>query len=384
MIYVKRNNVSQTPVFERRQYYKRRTEESFTPLNIYFWIHGIGFTKRFRCTWNNVFVIFISLIFASCFDINKLYYEYILHRNTPIHSLSMAFNSFVKSLEFLQRFLLYAKRRKLNSVIQRISTMYEFMVNKNSFKFKTKLSFILLFHDICIIIIQLKFSSMVKAPDLFGYLGDNYYYGDIPAPHSTRMFYLAHFLLKWADCTSCISFYFCAVCFALKKIFQGLKKKLCSEEIKKTDNLFYIYKETTDLISEVNIALHDILVVTLTSFFINIFQVTTSMLLTSGHLKSIQILLLIPLLIKTVLFILVCFSSSSVSYAASEVKDTVLSLHFNASHFYNIRFILKVNEKFIGFSLLDDIFLDKKFVLITFGTVFSYGIMVATWATAKN
>lgn len=379
MVLMKQNGISNEPLTYVRKHIVKRVKANFIILDIYLWIHGIGFTKPFRCLQKNIMVTSLSVLLALLFDGNTFYVLYVNFQSYRISRNSIfIFNFIFNVLEYVQRLLLYKKRRKLNSVVHRISVVYNLATKKNNMTFKTQLCLILLIYDIITIARILKSFSVVRPPQIFGYIGDNYYYGEIPAPHSTRVYYLSEFLRNWGNPNSCISFYFCAICFALKQTLVELKKKVRETMSMQTDYLFHIYNNVADLVSEANDLFHTVLIVTFAMYFLHTF-VQINSLLFEGLNAVNEIITLMPLLANSVLFIMICKFSSVVSQAGSDVKGAAHSSPLYATNFNNIRFIMKANENFIGFSILDGIDLNRGFILTAFGTILSYGVMVATY-----
>lgn len=100
----------------------RRFHEDLELLNIYFWIHGVGFTTMHKCNGIKMFVsIMLSILFDGC-SLLTIYNFLQLYR-ASIMSLKEAISISVLLLVcILQRFVVYACRRNFPAVVQKLSS----------------------------------------------------------------------------------------------------------------------------------------------------------------------------------------------------------------------------------------------------------------------
>lgn len=72
-----------------------------------------------------------------------------------------------------------------------------------------------------------------------------------------------------------------------------------------------------------------------------------------------------------------CLFSSSVTNAAVGLEDVMLSQSVGRNR--EIQFLLKVKGRFLGFTLLDSLVIDKSLILSATGSLLTYCLMVATF-----
>lgn len=72
-----------------------------------------------------------------------------------------------------------------------------------------------------------------------------------------------------------------------------------------------------------------------------------------------------------------CLFSSSVTNAAVGLEDMMLSQSIGQNR--ELQFLLKVKGRFVGFTLLDSLVINKNLILSATGSLLTYGLMVATF-----
>lgn len=74
-----------------------------------------------------------------------------------------------------------------------------------------------------------------------------------------------------------------------------------------------------------------------------------------------------------------CVLAESVAKSDIGVTKAIANLPFNVTDNTNLTFKLKMQQKYVGFCLLDTFMIKKRLFVPSFGAIISYGIIIATF-----
>lgn len=118
-------------------------------INIYLWIHGIGFGGNFKRNFKNSEILLLSFLLVSIFE-SAIMCEIwnllkpLLFENRQRH---LIFLLILLVVEWLLRFLLLLRRKALMLITQKVFNKYLNTTKQKSLKFKLVLIFALLSND---------------------------------------------------------------------------------------------------------------------------------------------------------------------------------------------------------------------------------------------
>lgn len=357
-------------------------QQNFFPINMYLWIHFIGFSGGLRCKRKEVISTMVSFLFAV---INEGLYLHALFSTLKSITLSSTINktevimTIMLLLEICVRILFYHKRKYFNILTRRIGKIYVKVAKGDIINFKFKLSLILLISDFyLIILLTLKFIEMDpkhRAKDI----GDDFYFGLLSNPHSSRIFCLTMFIMNWNSMFGIIPVYFSCYCFILTDILVKVKRNISNRMCYEFDSFTLIYNEITNLISLVNKTFHVLLTISFCELLLWIFY-EFYLLIFTKIFSQVGIIYRFMFLISCMLrFAIACICASGVTKAAEELKNILYKLPQNVPLCKSFPFLLSVHDKFVGFKLLDTFTIGKSLILSSAGSLVTYGIMIATF-----
>lgn len=375
-----KNHIHQTAA--QRLVVYNNIERSFSPFNIYLWIHLIGYTEKFRYPMCEMFmkVTAISIILTIILEGLQLYVIIgkFLYRNT--YSKTFYMRNIFLMCEMILRFLVIVKRRQFPILIRRLAKTYSIIVStNNTLNFKFNLWLILLLDDFMVIAITLLGFAKIT-PHLLGYLGDNYYFFFIPPPYSTPVFYMHSFISNMTCLSSTIPIYFCCICYVLKNILLEFKNLIQQQRLD-VAYLSGIHNKILKTISSVKKMFHSILSLTLAISLTWIFYESYILIfikISSGYEKAYRSLYLIFYCIK---FISMCVFAASITETATDIKQLISKYPLDTCPWKNIHWILSVDERFYLFVLFDKIVVDKSLILSAAAALLTYGVIFTTFYT---
>lgn len=185
---------------------------------------------------------------------------------------------------------------------------------------------------------------------------------------------------KWGSLTLFIPIYFYCFCFVLKQRINGFKKKVEKERNVDLNSLREICTEISNLTSDINKALHDILLTAFVILLGSVFYHTYSILIEKSMTEYMLLYRISNLVIYFVRFAAICSFASSTSEAGSELKKSIYDFDVkNGDRWKFFRLFIRINEKFVEFKLLDSLVIDKNLILAAMGSLVTYGIIIATF-----
>lgn len=194
---------------------------------------------------------------------------------------------------------------------------------------------------------------------------------------STPIYYITKFLSFWSSTLLFIPINFGSLCFSLKYILLKSTKELIRKKNMPYQYLFETYDEISKLISHVNRKMQSFLLSIFTILLLNIFYSAYNVVFTECESVSSLIYYWITIISYYIMFVLMCLFSSSVTNAAVGLEDMMLSQSIGQNR--ELQFLLKVKGRFVGFTLLDSLVINKNLILSATGSLLTYGLMVATF-----
>lgn len=135
------------------------TSDIIRVINIYLWIHGIGFAGNFKRNFKNSVNLLLSFFLFFIFDSTTMYQ--ILKLLTPLlfenrqSQRKLIFLLILLVMEWILRFLLLIKRKVLMLITQRVFDKYLKITTQKTLKFKLVLIFVFLSNDVFTILLNL-------------------------------------------------------------------------------------------------------------------------------------------------------------------------------------------------------------------------------------
>lgn len=371
-VFNKRNKFSRTRVIETKMNgFTTDLEKSLSLVNVYFWIHLIGFDRRFQWKLKYKMKIIISFALLGMVETHNLYRVYIQFQSIYTFEGQKQNNKLLMIVsqmsEIILRIILYLKRNKLFAVNRQLVSLSKKINAGQILNLKFNL-LILFFANDFLIIMPLVMGRITK---------------QIRQSNFNAKKFISAFAFNWIMVTPIFPIIFCSYCIFLIQIGKTLKKELCSKTNVNISHFFYVYDEIISLITELNEIFQNTLFITLSAMLWWIFY--DSYLLTFPTPKSFIASLDLICYTSTIFirFILVCYTSALVTKSIYEVKDLLFSYPNNETHM-----MLKIQNKFVGFTLLDSIVIGKNLILVSISTLVTYGILIATcttnWTSNKN
>lgn len=357
---------------------KKSIREITLIFNIYLCFHGFTRIRKSLISSKKVFLLAFSAMFMIIIEINRLYsllsrFEYILgSKNAKRDAIVI---TIIMVLEYLLQAIFFFKRKELKQLTQCMANVYPAVASNRIFRFKRNVILALLANDIYTILMVFVFISAFSFPQ-----NNNEVYGFLQPPLSRPVFYISLVMDVWAKPTPFIIIYFCCFCFAFKKIILGLKEKFSKMDFMKFDNMDQAYNDILTLNSKFNKIFHNMLLVVFVILSGRLFCSTYYLVFIKPFMTSHIIYALLNIFNYFSRLILICTFASSVSKAASEFRNFMHDIPVKERESWKyLRLIIKMNENFVGFKLLDSVILDKSLIVVTTGSLITYGIMIATF-----
>ena len=346
-------------------------------LKLYFFMHGLSLNiiKR-KCT----FPLVVLIILAVFYEIASWFYCYLLitsHASREPRSVTKTvFYLLLFLTDLIQRFCLFQKDQNIINLLKKAVKIQNQSFRNNS----TNLKCLLLNLIILIFIIDaLKLISFFLVAHEISLqktlLTDKKFFKD-DAYKSVASLYISAFCLNWKDTSSCFTVYFMSICFLIKNILRKIKEcaiKFNENNINASISLFnnvvQITKEFNDIFQ---ILFLSTFAATLGSIFYSVFSMIENGSI--GHLLFKIINLLLPFSS----FMIICLSTSSLLTFGKSTRSVLQKLR-NVSKRNRKKYISRIDDYTVGFTIFDSITIDKSFILSSFGVVLTYGVMIATF-----
>lgn len=362
---------------------KRKTMEIFynenfiNILKFYFLIHGINFNANNK---NYSSTKLVSIILAIFYEINAWIYFYF---TVTIHDLTQSKDItklmcyiFFFLIDLRQRFYMFKKNKTFIKLLTKIIEIQSVNSVINARNIKSSL----LIFIICVEVIKLltycvfAYLSISEESDL-----------NIKKLFNTNsnsfltFICINIFFLHWKNTYPCVTIQFNRTCFLIKSLLHGIEGSAFhfDEDINKCISLF---NHTLAITKELNDFFQTIFI---TSFIITLGLVFQSAFNLIGCNDILYIILeTLYLILPLLCFIIICLSSSSLSSSVKNTKNLLLKLR-NLPRKDKRKHVPKIMEDFDGFTIFDSITIDKSFILSSFGTLLTYGVMIATFNQVK-
>lgn len=180
-----------------------------------------------------------------------------------------------------------------------------------------------------------------------------------------------------------INFYF--ICLLIVKSLKNMELKLQQESTEISEEILLMYSCLTDTIFKVNEYLHTPLLISTVQNLLNSFYTIYITIFDVNTHNDTAPQSVIVLFFSFLTFNLICVSASNVSNAYENMRNKLHELLRKNKKYENMSLILKLcEEDKIEFLLMSSISINKSLVLKAFGTMITYGIMVATLGKATN
>lgn len=374
---VAQNNVNFAK--DKKQKIANDVVDNFSPFNIYLWLHFVGFTTKVELSRRSLKILFISIIFSILNEgftviiiVSKLLQlkEMALNRKIMIELFSEIGELYV-------RILVIIKRRQLISLVEEVAEIYADEEKNNRIKFKAILIAILLLSE-CYYFIRAVLNFSDVDFHLYPYLGDTFYFEFIKYRYSSTLFYICNHLHHVNMLTPFVIQYFCCICYVLKQTSVNFKQKLIVSQNIDVSSLSQ-YNRIIKVISLVNKVMHNMLAAALFLLIVWMFYASYIIVFTKQESTPKRIAIFMLFSSTFTQFSSVCIFESSVIDAVNDLNDYIFDLPLRVSHDSNLPFLLKANRKFNGFTLFRQIVIDKILILSAFGSLLTYGILIATF-----
>lgn len=359
------------------RFFGSNIKSDFVPLNILLWIHGFGFTMKFRWTRRYFAHFAVSVLLLIICDLSILlkvilFIKFIFFKGKITKSavtLSMTY-----CLEWILRVIIYSKRKKLYHLTKKMNKVSSSVLPPDNIDVKWPLSVVFIVNDL-ITITSILLYFITDNIRIYSYRESSFF--TLPASFSTYFFYINITIQEWSAMSFVVPIYFCSFCYILKKMLQNLKKKIIHSRNADLNVLYNAYAEHYRLILSLDQTFRFILLFT---FIITLYKLFYHLYLLFTGLISPTPYRLWSVMVTFTRFTLMCTFASSVTKSASELKDLLCDLSVPPEmRWVNVRFMIKMKETFVGFRLLDNIIIDRDLILSAIGTLLTYGIMIATF-----
>lgn len=341
----------------RHKYY-RRAKSNFAPLNIHLWVHFIAFEDGFKFNKKHALKYFVSVLMTINFEITSFFYIYITIQKSYQSTLSINKEEIILILAYVfniyLRILLYMNRKKFSVINCKLMKLYHMISERKLLVMRYRLFLILIIDELINIIL---------------FMGESTYISFT----ANSMYYALKFVFNWSLMTNSLYIYFCLYCYMINKVFSAFTKLLRQKNIE-VENSHFVYNEITKVISSVNGIFHTMLFLTfavlLAWIFVDSYHLIFMKQKTSIEASCHSLYIIMNFLRIT----LICLYSSSVAKSAAVVKDNILNISPVITPF-----IIRISNKFIGFTLLDTIVIGKSLVITCIGSLVTYGMLLATF-----
>ena len=141
-----------------------------------------------------------------------------------------------------------------------------------------------------------------------------------------------------------------------------------------------ICAEITNVTTGINEAFHDVTVLAFLIFLARVFYNTYNIFVDKSMTGMEILYRILKIILCLVRFAAVCIFASSASKAGSEFKRIMYDLDVKTDERGKLlTLLMKINDQFVEFKLLDSLKLDKNLIFAAFGSLVTYGIIIATF-----
>lgn len=363
-------------------------EEMMSLLDTYLCLHGLVCNINFKCTFKNFILFCSSKLFIILNVINHIFclflrclciIQYKKSQSDSIISITILI------MEFFLLILFLSKRGELKYLTHYMAKIHSCVDTRSLLKIKRVILFMLVINDVYNMIIIFSYFSDNKFCQLYKHLGGNFIFVTSYL-RSSLILYGTMFLELWGYVTPSIPVYFCCFCYAYKNIILELKESISKEAIVNVDAISEAYKSVLILNATINKAFHTMLLITFMILSGKLLHHTYDIILNIYFITSINVMYrLLNIVFSFARFLMICIPASSVSIAASELRNSIHDLPIkNCDRWKYFRLTMKMNETFVGFKILDSVTIDKSLVIVLLGSLISYGVMIATFNVNTN
>lgn len=330
---------------------------NFTLLNIYFWMHFIGFNGGWKMESKCIFKYVISMTLAVIVETFSLFSVYIYFPKVSAVNYKLYWAFYISfTLELWLRICLYKRRRRFSTINRKFRKLYGNLTHGNFFNLKLTIFTILFLNDICDISLALVHTIIMLSND----------------PDIIKMSSIL--ILKWCNMSKSVPIFFCWYCFLLKVLLTELKKIVLRRQKNEVQHFYVMYDKIIDLISLTNEAFSTLLFVTFSIEFCWTFFYSYQLLFAEKKTKASNVCHILYIMLHVSRMTYACSYSSSISKNVQEVKDLILKYPSPLTSE-----ILYIHGKSPEFTLLDSIVVSKDLILTIFGSFITYGMLFATF-----
>lgn len=355
MLFVKKPRNSKTDVLNNRNELKN----SFVYLSVYFWFHFIGFENGIICkrkmfkTVCSFILATISEVFSFLYVFIRVQHSYALTKNIGKVEIILVIGH---TLEVTLRFLLIVHRKNISQFNAKLLNIHEIYSKRNFSGLKYKIFLILVFSDL----ITLFYVFLLI-------------YSHISWLSSNKFYYVLFIIFNWQMMTLTVPALFCWFCFILNNIFQEMKNHLLRQDInmQKLNNDF---DKTANLLILINKTLHNMLLITFFVLLSWIFQESYQLIFKRSNTDIENARVLCFMVSGVTRIVLMCMFSARVSNTASEVKELIIKRSSSITPF-----LYYLQNKTVGFTLLDTFCIGKSYIVTITGSLITYGMLIATF-----
>lgn len=338
----------------------------FQILNIYFWIHGVGISKR-----KGIFTKCMAVGLTAFYVVNSFAF-FIIQCNllgvtdSNVKNLGVLFLVF--SLGLSQRWLLLSRKEKLYNIVKKLQKILS--RNFKLFKkgIKLKIFFLLIFIDAYVLLLYVSVIRSLRSAALFQ--ESNSTLNNTDKFGLSNVIHLNLFFIHWSDIGMLIAIYFIAICHILKVIFTKLEKEANKNNMKR-DRLVFVYNESVDACKEANDIFSAIVLLVFVNFLSSVFYHSFNIFFNDADISRY-----LTMIFGYLVFAIMCYVASTVSASAFNAKYAI-----EKSEMFNGKksFTEAINTSFVGLKILDSVIIDKSFILSATGVLVTYGVMIATF-----
>lgn len=137
-----------------------------------------------------------------------------------------------------------------------------------------RLSIVLIINDVFFVTRTFRSYTELNAPHFLGYLGHSFYFGVIPPPYSTTVYYISVFCSSMCHNGVAVVSCFCCMCILLQKALVELEKKVC---LQTNAYIFELYIEIMNFIQTLNGHFHALIFLSVSVILVTVFHQSYSL-----------------------------------------------------------------------------------------------------------
>ena len=351
--------------FYSRSHKKNYVKDIFQVLNIYYWIHGVGISKRKGILTKCMATLLTGFYVTNSFVFFTIQCNLLGVTDSNVKNLGVLFLVF--SLGLSQRWLLLSRKGRLYIVVKRLQKMMS--TNFKLYKRTTKLKviFLLILVDAYVFALYISVSRSIRGAALF--VDSNSTLNNTDEYGLSNVIYLNLFFIHWSDIGLLIAIYFVTICHILKVLFSKLEEK-ANENTMIYDRLVSKYNESIDICKEVNDVFSAIVLLAFVNLLSSVFYHSFNIFFEDADISRY-----LTMVFSYLVFATMCYSASAVSTSAFNAKYTIEK----SEMLMEGKSAQVLNTNFVGFTILDSVIIDKSFILSSTGVLVTYGVMIATF-----